>query len=236
MTTVMIVDDEVDIRAALRVLLTRAGYTVVEAVDGRDALRRFHTDRPDAIILDVGMPQMDGWQTLERLRDISAVPVLLLTARDRETDRVRGLDAGADDYLIKPFGNQELLARVRVLLRRAPSTDSLRERIEDDVLSISMVERTVCVHGEEVSLTPLEFRVLTELAAEPGRVFSEVQLLRQAWEDHSEVAPERVKFVIHRLRRKLASAGAPMDLIASVRGCGYRYRSSRSVVHERTTG
>lgn len=224
MPTILVVDDESDIRTSLRLLLEHAGYAVIEACDGRSALRRVFTDRPDAVLLDISMPELDGWEALDRLRDMSDVPVLLLTARDRESDRVRGLDAGADDYVVKPFANQELLARVRALLRRVQPSELHRNSIDDGLLAISMLDRSVRVDGVEVCLTSLEFSVLTALVTNTPRVLSEVQLLRLAWNDPSEVAPDRVKFVIHRLRRKLRTAGATEDLIASVRGVGYRYR------------
>jgi DNA-binding response OmpR family regulator len=126
-SSVLVVDDELDVRTLIRLLLERAGLDVTEASSGREALRRLHQVRPDLVILDVTMPDLDGWQTLERVRDLSEVPVLMLTARAAELDKVRGLKAGADDYVTKPFGRQELLARVEALLRRSSGPPEVRE-------------------------------------------------------------------------------------------------------------
>ncbi|MEZ4553426.1 MAG: response regulator transcription factor [Dehalococcoidia bacterium] len=224
MTRILVIDDESDIRQAVTLMLSRAGYEVIEAANGRDGLRRFHSDSPDLVLLDVAMPELDGWQTLDRLRDMSNVPVLMLTARGLEADRVRGLDAGADDYLVKPFGGQELVARVRAVLRRVTSSTESRDAIEQGGLALDLLQRRVFYGDSELQLTPLEFRVLQALASHPGNVLTEEQLLERAWNDPSEVGAERVKFVIHRLRRKLASAGVPDGLIESVRAVGYRFR------------
>ncbi|MBX7112109.1 MAG: response regulator transcription factor [Dehalococcoidia bacterium] len=224
MTRILVIDDETDIRQAVALMLARGGYEVVEAANGREGLRRFHADTPDLVLLDVAMPELDGWQTLDRIRDMSEVPVLMLTARGLESDRVRGLDAGADDYLVKPFGGQELLARVRALLRRVTAAPEVRDSIEHGDLVLDLLQRRVVYDGAEIKLTPLEFRVLQALASHPGNVLSEEQLLERAWNDPSEVGVERVKFVIHRLRRKLAAAGVPEGLIESVRASGYRFR------------
>ncbi|MGE0228675.1 MAG: response regulator transcription factor [Dehalococcoidia bacterium] len=224
MSRILVIDDEADIRQAVALMLSRAGYEVVQAANGRDGLRRFHADTPDLVLLDVAMPELDGWQTLDRLRDMSNVPVLMLTARGLEADRVRGLDAGADDYLVKPFGGQELVARVRAILRRVTSSPESRDAIEQGGLALDLLQRRVFYGDAELQLTPLEFRVLQALASHPGNVLTEEQLLERAWNDPSEVGAERVKFVIHRLRRKLASAGVPDGLIESVRAVGYRFR------------
>lgn len=224
MTRVLVIDDEADIRQALQLMLTRAGFEVVEAGNGREGIRRFHADSPDIVLLDVAMPELDGWQTLDRIRDMSDVPVLMLTARGLELDRVRGLDAGADDYLVKPVGGQELVARVRAILRRADASPETREKIDRGDLSLDLLQRRAFFAGNELQLTALEFRVLHALASHPGHVLSEEQLLERAWNDPSEIGAERVKFVIHRLRRKLAGAGVPDGLIESIRASGYRLR------------
>jgi len=223
-TRILVIDDEADIRHALALMLTRGGYEVIEAANGREGLRRFHGEKPDLVLLDVAMPELDGWQTLDRLRDMSEVPVLMLTAHALESDRVRGLDAGADDYLVKPVGGQELLARVRAILRRVTAIPETRDSIERGDLVLDLLQRRVVYDGAEINLTALEFRVLHALASHPGNVLSEEQLLERAWNDPSEVGVERVKFVIHRLRRKLSAAGVPEGLIESVRASGYRFR------------
>src|SRR5438128_1897619 len=161
---VLVVDDDPDIRNLVAELLRRAGHDVVEAEDGRAGLRSLYALPPDLVLLDVSMPELDGWQTLERIRDLSDVPVLMLTARGDELERVRGLQAGADDYVVKPFGRQELVARVQALLRRAgPLAAEQQEHYEDDRLTIDFAQRAVTFEGEAVSLTPLEFRLLAAL-------------------------------------------------------------------------
>jgi DNA-binding response OmpR family regulator len=222
---VLVIDDEADIRLLLRELLERAGHLVGEANDGREGLRALHSWRPDLVILDVSMPGLDGWGTLARIRDLTDVPVLMLTALGRELDKVRGLKAGADDYLTKPFGRQELLARVEALLRRTggDGQTQLRESYEDELLHVDFVQRLVRVKGEEVSVTPLEFRLLAALVRHPNQILSHEQLLNLVWGDES-ASRNQVKLYVGYLRRKL---GRP-DAIESVRGFGYRYRGDPS--------
>src|SRR3954469_14755718 len=168
---VLVVDDEPDIRTLLRSLLERAGYRVDEAADGRAGLRAFYGGAPDLVVLDVTMPELDGWATLERIRDLSDVPVLMLTARDGELERVRGLTHGADDYVAKPFGRQELLARVQALLRRSGGrrSDVEEQRYADAFLSIDYTNRSVAVGDRAVALTPLEFRLLAAFVQHPNQ-------------------------------------------------------------------
>jgi DNA-binding response OmpR family regulator len=221
----LVVEDDPDIALALRLLLTRAGHQVAHAKDGRAGLRDAYTERPELVILDIGLPGMDGWQVLERLRDVSDVPVLLLTAHGQESDKVRGLRGGADDYLTKPFTNAELVARVEALLRRAAGAASWADEVYDDgVLRIDPAARRTYVDGEEVRLTPTEFRLLNVLVRHVGAVLSPNQLLAQAWDDPTGIGPERVKFAVLRLRRKLGWTDPEASPIESVRGFGYRYR------------
>jgi DNA-binding response OmpR family regulator len=221
----LVVEDDPDIAMALRLLLTRAGHQVGHAKDGRTGLRDAYTERPELVILDIGLPGMDGWQVLERLRDVSDVPVLLLTAHGQESDKVRGLRGGADDYLTKPFTNAELVARVEALLRRSAGPASWADEVYDDgVLRIDPAARRCFVGGEEVRLTPTEFRLLNVLVRHAGAVLSPNQLLAQAWDDPTGIGPERVKFAVLRLRRKLGWTDPDASPIESVRGFGYRYR------------
>ena len=224
---VLVIEDEPDLRRLLRIVLERGGYEMLEAADGRAGLRVMHDERPDLIILDIGLPLLDGWQVLERVRDVSDVPVLLLTARALEAEKVRALHAGADDYVTKPFGREELVARVHTLLRRArpPADDERAERYDDGVVSVEFATREVAVRGEPVSLTPTEWRLLAALVRHAGQVLSPDQLLEQAWEDPTGVGRDRVKFAVLRLRRKLGFE-AHDSQIESVRGFGYRYRAS----------
>src|SRR5437763_12374324 len=156
---VLVVDDDDDIRRLVRTLLERTGASVHAAANGRDGLREFHSWRPDLVVLDVNMPELDGWTVLERIRDMSNVPVLMLTARGDELERVRGLQSGADDYVVKPFGKQELVARLQALLRRAGrvTEEEAGETYADTYLTIDYPQRRVIVGDKDVRLTPLEF-------------------------------------------------------------------------------
>jgi DNA-binding response OmpR family regulator len=218
---VLVIDDEADIRLLLRALLERAGHVVAEAGDGRDGLRVLHSWRPDLVVLDVTMPGLDGWGTLERIRDLTDVPVLMLTALGQELQKVRGLKAGADDYMTKPFGRQELLARVEALLRRSGGDrrETAPAAYEDDFLAVDFAQRLVKVDGREVALTPLEFKLLAALVRHANQVLSHDQLLELVWGDES-ASRHQVKLYVGYLRRKL---GRP-QAIESVRGFGYRYR------------
>jgi DNA-binding response OmpR family regulator len=221
---ILVVDDDADVRGLVRELLERAGATVSEAADGREALRLLYDVRPDVIVLDVTMPELDGWQTLERVRDLTEVPVLMLTARDTELEKVRGLRAGADDYVTKPFGRQELLARVGVLLRRAAATPAWgpdRETYADGRVSVDVTRAEVRAGDREVQLTPLEFRLLVAFMRNRGQVLSRDQLLELVWGDAEAVSSGQVKVAISYLRRKLGAA----DAIETVRGFGYRWRT-----------
>jgi DNA-binding response OmpR family regulator len=220
----LVVEDDPDLRATVRQLLVREGHEVREAPDGRTALRDAYAGRPDLVVLDVGLPELDGWQVLERLRELSDVPVLMLTGHTDEAARVRGLRAGADDYLGKPFPNAELLARVEALLRRAGVAHWTDAVYDDGLLHMDPVAREVIVAGDRAKLTPTEFRLLHALVRHPGAVLSPQQLLRQAWDDPSGIGHERVKFAVMRLRRKLGWTDPDSSPIESVRGFGYRYR------------
>jgi DNA-binding response OmpR family regulator len=208
-------------------MLERAGCLVREARDGREALRILYDARPDIILLDVTMPDMDGWQTLERVRDLTDVPVVMLTAANAELEKVRGLQGGADDYVTKPFGRQELLARINALLRRAVAQrPPERETYADALLAVDVANAEVAVRDTPVQLTPLEFRLLLAFVRHPDQVLSRDQLLDLVWGDSTAVAPDQVKLYVGYLRRKLEGAltGGETVPIETVRGFGYRYR------------
>jgi DNA-binding response OmpR family regulator len=221
---VLVVDDDAVTRELLRGLLERSGHEVREAVDGRAGLRELYGHPPDLVILDVEMPELDGWQTLERIRDVSEVPVLMLTARETELERVRGLKGGADDYVIKPFGHQELAARVQALLRRADGRAEEQQTYADAQVTIDIAQRSVHYQEREVKLTPLEFKLLTTFVRHPNQVLSRDQLLELVWGDTLGVSPEQVKLYVGYLRRKLDPAKPDSTPIETVRGFGYRYR------------
>jgi DNA-binding response OmpR family regulator len=220
---VLCVDDDEDIRLLLRELLERAGYTVDEAADGKTALRMLFANTPALVILDVTMPDLDGYQTLERIRDLSDVPVLMLTARSQELEKVRGLSAGADDYVAKPFGRQELLARVQALLRRTGGKSEVIEAYADDFVHIDYAQRSVQVHERDVQLTPLEFRLLAAFVQNPNQVLSRDQLLELVWGDPYGVSGDQVKLYVGYLRRKLCPGAPESAPVETVRGFGYRY-------------
>jgi DNA-binding response OmpR family regulator len=221
---ILVVDDDEDIRMLLRELLERASYAVEEAPDGRTALRNLFATPPSLVILDVTMPDMDGYQTLERIRDLSDVPVLMLTARTQELEKVRGLSAGADDYVAKPFGRQELLARVQALLRRSGGKAEVVEAYADSFVQIDYANRRVTVEGRDVQLTPLEFKLLAAFVQNPNQVLSRDQLLELVWGDPYGVSGDQVKLYVGYLRKKLAPDAPESAPVETVRGFGYRYR------------
>ena len=221
---VLLIEDDADIALGVRTVLNRNGFEVRAATEGRDGLRLFHSERPDIVVLDVGLPEMDGWTVLERIRELSEVPVLMLTSHGREVDKVRGLRAGADDYLTKPFGTAEFVARVQALLRRQRPADPLPEVFDDGSVRINFATHDVFVDGNPVELTPTEFRLLTALVRHRGQVLSPVKLLELAWSDPLGIGPDRVKYTVMRLRRKLGAEEGGDSAIEAVRGFGYRYR------------
>jgi DNA-binding response OmpR family regulator len=224
-----VADDDSDIRELVRELLRRDGLDVVEAANGREAVRGVHTHNPALVILDVAMPELDGWQALERIRDFSEVPVLMLTAHDSELEKVRGLRAGADDYVTKPFGRQELLARVQALLRRVHTGGPAAPEVYDDgYLRIDSANATVEVLGQGVVLTPLELRLLQVLVRHRDQILGRDQILDQVW-GADAASPGQVKLYVGYLRRKLEAVDTSGAMpIETVRGFGYRYRAPAS--------
>ena len=220
---ILIVDDDAEIRLLLTELLSRAGFQVDEAVDGKSALRKLFETPPALVILDVTMPEMDGYQTLERIRDLSDVPVIMLTARTQELERVRGLSSGADDYVPKPFGRQELLARVQALLRRSGGKTEVNDSYRDDFVEIDFPQRRVVVDDREVQLTPLEFKLLSVFVQHPSQVLSRDQLLELVWGYPVAVDTNVVDVFVGYLRRKLELGGEPR-ILHTVRGVGFVLR------------
>ena len=221
---ILVVDDDEDIRSLLRELLGRAGYRVEEAADGRAALRQLFETPPALVLLDVSMPELDGYQTLERIRDLSDVPVIMLTARTEELERVRGLASGADDYVPKPFGRQELLARIQALLRRTGGKSEVTRSYRDAFVEIDYPQRRVVVGDRDVQLTPLEFKLLSAFVQHPNQVLSRDQLLELVWGDPYGVSGDQVKLYVGYLRKKLDPAAPESVPVETVRGFGYRYR------------
>ena len=224
---ILVVDDDADIRGLVRELLERRGFAVAEAADGKQALQALYEGRPDLVVLDVSMPGLDGWATLERIRELSDVPVMMLTARSEELEKTRGLRAGADDYVTKPFGRQELLARVEALLRRAGGREAAAaETYSDPFVSIDFAQRAVTAGDQPVDLTPLEFKLLMVFVRHPNQVLSHDQLLELVWGD-LDASREQVKLYVGYLRKKLSPGAPDQAPIQTRRGFGYTYRPGR---------
>lgn len=224
MKTILLIDDSETQRVVLTDRLQRLGYAVTSAPDGRAGLRELYNRRPDIVLLDVLMPELDGWGALERIREISDVPVIMLTSQDTEIDRVRGLRGGADDYVGKPFSPAELAARIEAVLRRSGERDTVRDRYDDGVVMIDFGTRDVTVRDRPVQLTPLEFRLLAALTEHAGQVLSREQLLDLVWGSTYDVTDDQVKTYIGYLRRKIGDDAVDSQLVETVRGFGYRYR------------
>ena len=223
---ILVIEDDEDIRTVVVTRLKRAGYATTMACDGKDGLRRFYGDRPDLVVLDVAMPIMDGWQVLERLREVSDVPVLIVTAAVQERDKLRGLRSGADDYITKPFSGEELLARVEVALRRAASFvgESESTNYSDTEIAIDFPKHEIFARGEPVELSPTEFRLLTVLTRNANQVLSQDQLLDQVWGQEYVGSLDVVRLYVGYLRRKIERDYEAPALLETVRGFGYRYR------------
>ncbi|HVA72217.1 MAG TPA: response regulator transcription factor [Candidatus Limnocylindrales bacterium] len=220
--TILVVDDAPQVRRVLRSTLTAEGYSIVEARSGEEALDLFRAHRPDLILLDVNMPGLDGVETCREIRRNSAVPVIMLTVRDAEREKVRALDAGADDYVVKPFGMQELLARIRAALRRTSPQDKVPAIISPE-LSIDFEERRVTVRGREVHLTPKEFDLLRQLVANQGKPLTHRRLLQAVWGPDYGDEPEYLRVTINQLRRKLEIDPAHPKFILTEPWIGYRF-------------
>ena len=220
---VLVVDDEPAIRRLLRTSLTALGCTVYEAVGGREALRAVTAHRPDVLVLDLGLPDMDGSEVLRRLRSWSSIPVIVLSVRDEEPTKVAALDAGADDYLTKPFGVEELMARIRVVLRRTVSS-ATEPVFKTGGLVVDLGRRLVAVDGREVSLTPTEYDLLVAFVRHAGKVLTHRQVLSQVWGVAYQTETQLLRVNISNLRRKIEPNPArPVHLVTEP-GVGYRLR------------
>jgi two-component system KDP operon response regulator KdpE len=222
---VLIVDDEPAIRRFLRVSLSAHGYAVFEADGGQSALSAITAERPDLIILDLGLPDLDGIQVTRLLREWTRIPIIILSVRGQETDKIAALDAGADDYVTKPFGAGELLARMRVALRRAGQTNAEPIFASDD-LTVDLVQRVVTVAGRKVQLTPTEYDLLRVLVTNAGKVLTHRQLLREVWGIGYEQEMHMLRVNISNLRRKIEPNPTRPHYILTEPGVGYRLRAS----------
>ncbi|MGZ8696393.1 MAG: response regulator [Gaiellaceae bacterium] len=226
-STILLVDDEDSIQKLLAYPLEREGYRVLQARDGEEALKRFASERVDLVVLDIMLPKLDGLEVCKRLRAESEVPIIMLTARDDELDKVLGLELGADDYITKPFSIREFRSRVRALLRRAAvsrQVDEDGEMIAAEGLTIDLARRAVEVRGRQVQLTYVEFELLRILASHPGRVYSRRMLLEALWGGADYREPRTIDVHVRHLREKLERDAAEPEYILTVRGVGYRFR------------
>jgi DNA-binding response OmpR family regulator len=228
MKTILVVDDEPRIVELARDYLEHAGFAVVTAADGASAVERVHRDRPDLVVLDLGLPGLDGLEVTRRLRQASNLPIVMLTARDDELDKLLGLELGADDYLTKPFSPRELVARVRAVLRRSEPVDDQADivRAADVVLDVPRMRAELA--GRAIDLTPTEFQLLVTLARRPGRIFTRSQLLDALRGISFESYERAIDTHVKNLRRKLEPDPRRPRYVLTVYGVGYRFLDDRT--------
>ncbi|HST43245.1 MAG TPA: response regulator transcription factor [Conexibacter sp.] len=230
-TRILLVDDEQSIQTLLSYPLRRDGYEVVQATDGREALERFDERPFDLVVLDVMLPQLDGLEVCRRLRSRSSVPIIMLTAKSEEIDKVVGLEIGADDYITKPFSMREFRSRVKAALRRSELTHAAERdggTLDSYELKIDPDKRTVTVRGEAITTTFVEFEILLTLARSPGRVFTRDMLLARVWGDSAYRDPRTIDVHIRHLREKIERDAKEPEYLFTVRGVGYRFRDTDS--------
>jgi DNA-binding response OmpR family regulator len=228
---ILLVDDEQSIQTLLSYPLRKEGYDVVQATDGRQALERFDEQQFDLVVLDLMLPRIDGLEVCRRLRSRSSVPIIMLTAKSEEIDKVVGLELGADDYITKPFSLREFSSRIKAALRRAEmsrpdQTMPGEEPLEIRALRIDFAKRTVRIRGDEAQLTYVEFEILSALARAPGRVFTRDMLLARIWGDSAYRDPRTIDVHIRHLREKVERDSKDPEYLFTVRGVGYRFRDT----------
>jgi DNA-binding response OmpR family regulator len=228
-TRILLVDDEQPVQKLLTYPLEKEGYEVVQAFDGQQALAQFEQQQFDLVVLDIMLPRMDGLEVCRRLRAKSQVPIIMLTAKAEEIDKVLGLELGADDYITKPFSMREFRSRVRAALRRAemiPTPDSDEEPLERGELKIDFAKRQTELDGKPVTLTYVEFEILSALARSPGRVFTRDMLLDRVWGDSAYRDPRTIDVHIRHLREKIEPDAKKPEYLLTVRGVGYRFKET----------
>ena len=227
--TILVIDDEPQIRKFLRISLVSQGYKVLEAGTGTEGLAQAALNKPDLLVLDLGLPDMDGQQVLREFREWSTVPVLVLSVRAAEGQKVEALDGGANDYVTKPFGIQEFLARIRALLRQAPAGEAQQAALTFGPLTVDLAYRRVLLEGSEIALTRKEYAVLAQLARHPGRVITQQQLLKDIWGPTHTEDTHYLRIVVGHLRQKLADDPTQPRFIVTEAGVGYRLLSEGSL-------
>jgi DNA-binding response OmpR family regulator len=221
---ILVIDDEEPTVQLIGMLLERRGFEVIKAYRAEEGLRKAYRYQPDLVLLDIMMPDMDGWEVCKRLREMSDVPIIFLTARGETRDVVKGLEMGADDYVVKPYDNDELVARVKAHLRRSPRPNMSEELVFDGGdFRINFMNREVYVRNEIKHLTPKEFNLLGVLVRNAGRVVTRTELVTQAWGEEYGDAIDSLKLYIHYLRQKVESNPNQPDYILTSRGVGYRF-------------
>jgi two-component system KDP operon response regulator KdpE len=223
--TILVVDDEPPIRRLLRNILSVQDYAVVEAASGTEALHRVATISPDAVILDLGLPDLDGIAVIARIRETSSVPIVVLSSRDDEKAKVAALDQGADDYVTKPFGAEELVARIRTALRHRLQQQGARPVFRSAGLEVDLVRRLVSVGGAEVKLSPKEYDILRQLVIHAGKVLTHRHLLREVWGEDALADVQYLRVYIRQLRHKIESDPERPQHILTETGVGYRLRA-----------
>jgi two-component system KDP operon response regulator KdpE len=221
---VLVIEDEPQIRRFLRATLTNHGYRLIEAVNAQEGLAHAATHNPALIILDLGLPDLDGLDVTRQVREWSDVPILVLSARGQEQDKIAALDAGADDYLTKPFGVSELSARIRVALRRSKQPDEVESVFQDQELLVDFVKREVRVRDLPVTLTPTEYSILRTLVIHAGKVLTHQQLIKEVWGGNYEVNSHLLRVNISNLRRKIENDPIQPRHIITEPGVGYRFK------------
>jgi DNA-binding response OmpR family regulator len=220
---ILVVDDELDIVKVVRAYLEQSGFRVITASDGEQALAAFRHEQPDLIVLDLNLPKLDGLDVCRAIRRDGNVPIIMLTARVEETDRLIGLEIGADDYIVKPFSPREVVARVRTVLRRSAPVPEQPSFIKNGALTIDPIKHEVQLHNRSIDLTPSEFNILLAMAAQPGRAFSRMDLLDAAQGESYEGYERSIDVHIKNLRQKLGDEPRAPTYILTVYGVGYKF-------------
>jgi two-component system KDP operon response regulator KdpE len=222
---ILVIEDEVQMRRFLRASLTSNGYQVVETDTAADGLAQAAARNPDLMLLDLGLPDQDGLAVTQRVREWTKTPIIVISARGREEDKIQALDAGADDYLTKPFGVGELLARIRVALRNAARGELGSSQFSVGELKVDLIRRLVQVRGQEVHLTPIEYKLLATLVKHAGRVITHRQLLREVWGPHSSDQTQYLRVYMGQLRHKLEQNPSRPQFLTTEPGVGYRLKT-----------